>query len=231
MRKLALVLAFILGFLGGHIMTSTSGAQNRLQPARTPLPEPTLPKLKPGLTAFAHFTDGRRPALDEELVDDHMLNYLKRVEGSKLDDSGNHIPYNDVGGGAPVVGYGHRIAKGEHEGPRTEEEAVEDLREDALIAAAAARSHVNLKFGTAAFEGMPIARQRALVDMAFNLGGGFGEIFPKFTAAMVNGDTEAALKEYKRYYTAADGTQHEMKHRNDLFASTFLADLKTADGS
>jgi GH24 family phage-related lysozyme (muramidase) len=162
----------------------------------------------------------------EELVNDKMLDYLVSVEGFVPDDSGKlTVPYpSREGDGTMTWGYGRKGQKGQEGEIWTHEEARTALREDAKRAGEHARSYVNLRFGEGVFESMPYDRQRALLDIQYNVKGGL-KTFPKFTTAIVAGDQAGALAEHERGFTdESTGKRRKLTRRNEKFVKTFLSD-------
>ena len=62
-----------------------------------------------------------------------------------------------------------------------------------------------------------------LIDFAFNIGGGGMKKFPKFVQAVLIDDIETMRQQYKRFYSASDGTKKELKQRNEQFYMLFLS--------
>jgi GH24 family phage-related lysozyme (muramidase) len=159
-------------------------------------------------------------------VNDDFVSYLKDVEGSVVDTkTGLLRDYMDQAGNK-TAGYGHMVDADSGEFHWTDEEATAVLVEDARRAEDQCRSFVNLNYGTATFERLPMSHQRALVDIEFNVRGGVAK-YPKFTRALIAGDRAAALAEHERF--AKDkltGEKVPLQRRNKKFVETFLSNPK-----
>jgi hypothetical protein len=69
---------------------------------------------------------------------------------------------------------------------------------------------------------LSIRQREMLFDFEYNVANGINE-FPKYSAAVIEGDYATALNESKRHYTEEDtGEKKAMTSRNQLFAAQFF---------
>lgn len=144
-----------------------------------------------------------------------FVDFVKRAEGF------SPTVYDDVG--HPAVGYGHRLAEGEDfSGGISQAQADELLLGDLTTAIGDAR-RVAGEFG-AEWGDLSSSQQMKLTERAFNLGGDFHREqladgrtgFPKWTAAVLSGDTEAELAEHHRF-----SNDLPLTARNDAYEAFF----------
>lgn len=173
----------------------------------------------------------KKPAVRKELGQqelERLKSFLHQAEGGKEVQKelghfrrGRFFPYPSVEGGAPTVGFGHKMDPGEviRKG-LTEAEADKLLEEDLSKATGRAKDYIEGRFGSKAWDKLDDKRKAMATEFAFNLGN--LEKFPKFTKALIEGDWETIAEEYKRYYTTESGETKELAGRNRLFYETYI---------
>lgn len=141
-----------------------------------------------------------------------LVEHLKQAEGFRGE------VYDDVG--HPAVGFGHRAQPGEDfSGGVTEEQANQLLFQDLSAASSAARRAAEEVRPGTDWDATDFKTKAKLIERAYNMGPNFhrGEQgFPKWTAAVLDGDTETELAEYERF---SDGKP--LTGRNELYLKTF----------
>ena len=158
-----------------------------------------------------------RPTKKSDDYDDtDLIDYLKLVEGFQAK------PYEDSGFYA--IGYGHQLTQDEYKKYQKgidEQTAEELLRQDISEAEFHAKRH----WGSNGWTSLDNHRKLMAIEFAYNLGGTGLKKFPKFSAALRNGDWETMSKEHFRYDTALqdeNGNPLPLKHRNETFYSRFI---------
>ena len=129
-----------------------------------------------------------------------FINYLKEVEGLRLE------VYRD-GVGVKTIGYGHAVKGGECFGRITVAQADSLLLQDMDDC----NRRITARYGSA----LSLKQTEILLDFYFNLGS--MRSFPKMERAILNNDAEGMRREYKRF---AGG--RELKYRNKLFSVRYL---------
>lgn len=129
------------------------------------------------------------------------FNDLKYLENSikKGFKDGKWYPHVSPEGGAKTIAYGHKLKKGEDFSKGLSQEEAEALMlKDYTAKKSSTQKHVDKEFGKGTFENLDPRKQILLTDYQYNTG---LSRFPKLTKAVVTGDTDTALKEYKRYHS------------------------------
>jgi len=158
---------------------------------------------------------------------DRFVNYLKRVEGVKRDQGKTPFRYASPEGGTDTIGIGHKLTDEEVQNNSvygydldtlTQSEVDAILRLDLLKYRNNLDKELKSKYNKSLYD-LDSKQQEMLLDFKFNLGSLGG--FPKFTKAVLAGDTATMKKEYKRYFKE-NGVSKEVKDRNEQFFKTYL---------
>lgn len=125
-------------------------------------------------------------------------------------------------GGGMDIGFGHKLTASEaisgeiygidYKNGITKAEAFKILEMDQIKHKDRAMRAV----GEEDFAKLPRSAQNILTDLSFT---GVLDEFPKLTQAILDGDFETMRKEYKRFYTAQDGSKQEIRERNKMTLS------------
>lgn len=168
-------------------------------------------------------------ATAEEVVNDpSYIEYFKQAEGSVKNSKGFHYVYDDQDPSYPkkfiqnageakgilTIGYGH-TGKDVKPGMTIDDAtAIRLLKMDMLNSYKVAIAHIKKRFPNAQLSKHQI---QMLMDYVFNVKGGLNE-FPKFTAAVIKQDWDAAETEFERNFDSGK----PLVARNALFKSKFL---------
>ena len=123
-----------------------------------------------------------------------------------------------------TIGYGHKltrqdIASGRFRNGLSDEEADALLKEDVRNAAKIAAAH----FGERGWSEMSQEQKDASIDHAYNLGAGGLKKFPRWSAALREGDWETVRKESKRHYRNSNTNKwSELSLRNAAYDVAFV---------
>ena len=163
------------------------------------------------------------------MISDEFLDYIKKVEnGGKAgwdEDQGLWFPHPSPEGGNDTIGYGHKLLDDEvalADAGLEDARILEMLFQDLEKAERVADSIVCSYYG-GEYEELSDNSKCMLIDFAFNIGGGGMKKFPKFVQAVLIDDIETMRQQYKRFYSASDGTKKELKQRNEQFHMLFLS--------
>lgn len=162
--------------------------------------------------------------------DPAFVKFVKLNEGGHEHfKNGRYMPYKDHAG-KWTIGIGHLINGGKSdkgfEKGITPEQAQQFFRSDLSRAASNVRAHT----GADQYEKLDKRQKQMLIDFAFNLGpqwykkktsdGRSG--FPKFTAAVLANDMDAASREARRVSkNAKTGVMEPLTQRNTTFRTFF----------
>lgn len=160
---------------------------------------------------------------------------IKRFEGSKYNSKGQMISYYDKvptsedERGTLTAGYGHKVLLGDKDvngKPITKEgQVISTQQADAWFEGDFARS-VRQASGFAGFELMSDARQKAMVDLTFNMGVGWTNKFPKCYGNLTKAST-ARTSQQREYYFQRAAEELRFRDADDLLLGPSKYSMQT----
>jgi lysozyme len=145
-----------------------------------------------------------------DIDDEDVKEQIKRHEGSVVDKYGKHVSYADSRG-FKTIGYGHLWKKGDPT-VLTQKQAEDLFNKDYRI-------HKKHAENIPGYNRANSNQKKALINLTYNMGADWYKKFPKFTEALVKGDTIAAAEQLKKSKWAK-----QVGKRSDAVINTFLSD-------
>ena len=169
----------------------------------------------------------RQPEVYE---DKEFINYIKKVENSKLlGGDKNNIIHPSAEGGNDTLGFGHKLTDEEKETGKVYEYDIDNLNEkkldDILIRDLEKAELELLNNYPEEYTSLDKTKKQMLIDFQFNGGAGMVDKFKNFRDGLFTGNTDKIKKEYKRGYTDKNKNFKELVERNKEFANFFFNKL------
>ena len=169
----------------------------------------------------------------EVYEDKEFLNYIKKVENSKLlKGNKEKIIHPSAEGGNDTVAYGHKLTDKEKETGMIYEYKISELtreQQDDILRRDLENAEIKLQMNyPEEYSLLDKRKKQMLIDFQFNGGAGMVNLFEKFRTGLFEGDENKMRKEYKRgYYKDKDKKIFiNLDERNKEFAKFFFKKLK-----
>ena len=169
----------------------------------------------------------------EVYEDKEFLNYIKKVENSKLlKGNKEKIIHPSAEGGNDTVAYGHKLTDEEKKTGMIYEYDINNLNDeqmnDILIRDLENAELELLNNYPEEYSLLDKRKKQMIIDFQFNGGAGMVNLFEKFRTGLFEGDENKMRKEYKRgYYKDKDKKIFiNLDERNKEFAKFFFKKLK-----
>jgi len=187
----------------------------------TPGTKPSTPVTKPSTPVTKPSTPVTKPSTPSTPSTSSVANNKGYINQLWRNENGQKVGYNSktgmwTGNAAPEKGgttdYGPGLKLPYKQGGYSQAEIDKALTNKITTIESTLRNNV-AKLGKN-YDNLSDTQKKLLVDYSYNTGNAFAT-FPKFSKAVVNGDTKTMNAEYKRYFTDKSGSRKEIKGRND----------------